>query len=162
MKAAVVYDSYYGNTELVAQTIASELRAQGHEAQLVNIHEEHDAPLPADILFVGSPVRFGSTTKKAKQFVEKLDKPTWMDKPLVVFTTILAQPEKAGDKQKASREKFDIGAGRKLVELAKAEGLNAVQDHLWVDVKGLTGPLVETGREESRHFTREVLGRLAP
>ena len=54
-----------------------------------------------------------------KKYVEELDKDIWKDRPVVVFTTILAQPENPTDKQKESREKYDIAAGRKLGDFAR-------------------------------------------
>lgn len=157
MKAAVVYDTYYCNTRTVAEAIAAEIEAQGHEAQLTSLRDKHAPPPQGDILFLGSPVRLGSTTKRVKHFVQKLDGAVWKDKPVVVFTTILAQPENPTDKQKEGREKYDMAAGRKLAEMARSEGLSVLENQLWVDVKGKKGPLVETGAEQSKQFTRDVL-----
>jgi hypothetical protein len=157
MKGIVVYDSYYGNTKTVAEAIALELRERGHEAELRSVREKYPAPPQGDIMFLGSPVRMGSTTRRVKKYVQKLDKHVWKDKPLVVFTTILMLPEQPTEAQKASREKYDIPAGRKLGDEAKSEGLNALENHLWVEVKGNKGPLAERGVEEARQFTRDTL-----
>jgi menaquinone-dependent protoporphyrinogen IX oxidase len=160
MKGLVVYDSYHGNTKLVAEAIAQELEAQGHEAELRSVRDKYRTPPQGDILFLGSPVRMGSTTRRAKKYVQKLDQAAWKDRPLVVFTTILELPADATPERKESREKYDIAAGRKLAELARAEGLNALENHLWVDVKGMKGPLVDTGIEQTKQFTRETLRSL--
>jgi hypothetical protein len=61
------------------------------------------------------------------------------------------------DEQKRNQDKWDWGAGRKLRDLAKLRGLNAVENHLWVEVKGMKGPLVETGVEKIKQFTRDIL-----
>jgi multimeric flavodoxin WrbA len=160
MTGVVVYDSYYGNTQLVAQAIAQELKAQGHSVDLRSVRKQYPSPPQGDILFVGSPVRMGSTTKRVKKYVQKLDKAAWKDKLVVVFTTILALPEDPKPERLESREKYDIGAGQKLVELARAEGLNALADHLWVDVQGNKDPLVDTGIDQTAQFTREILRKL--
>ena len=160
MKGVVVYDTYYGNTKLVAEAIADQLKAQGHEAELRSVREKYPAPPRGDIMFLGSPVRMGAVTRKIRKYVSKLDKENWKGRPIVVFTTILMQPENANDKQKESRDKYDIAAGRKLRDLARAEGFNALENHLWVDVKGMKGPVVETGAEKAKQFAREVLARL--
>ena len=44
--------------------------------------------------------------------------------------------------------------------LARAESLNALADHLWIDVQGNKGPLVETGIEQTKEFVRNVLPEL--
>jgi multimeric flavodoxin WrbA len=157
MKGLVVYDTYHGNTKVVAEAIAEQLKVEGHEVELRSVREKYPAPPQGDIMFLGSPVRWGSTTKRVKRYIEKLDKGSWKGRPIVVFTTILALPENPAPEKIESREKYDLAAGRKLGELAKAEGLNALEDRLAVDVKGLKGPLVETGVEQSKQFTRDLL-----
>jgi menaquinone-dependent protoporphyrinogen IX oxidase len=157
MKGVIVYDSYYGNTKTVAEAIVEQLKVEGHEADLRSVRERYPEPPQGDILFLGSPIRMGSVTRKVKKYVSRLDKEIWKAKPIVVFTTILLQPENATDKQKESREKYDIAAGRRLRDFARSEGLNAVENHLWVDVKGMKGPLVETGVEKTKQFTHDIL-----
>lgn len=157
MKGLVVYDSYYGNTKTVAEAIAEQLKAEGHEAELRYVGDKNPTPPQGDIMFLGSPVRLGSVTRRTKKFVKKLDKGAWKGKPIVVFTTVLMLPENPTDKRKESREKYDFAAGRKLRDEARSEGFNVLENQLWVDVKGLKGPLVETGVESSKQFTSGVL-----
>jgi menaquinone-dependent protoporphyrinogen IX oxidase len=157
MKGVVVYDTYYGNTQIVAEAIAEELKVEGYDAELRSVREKYPAPPQGDIMFLGSPVRMGSVTRRLKKYVEKVDKGIWKDRPVVVFTTILALPESATDEQKQSRDKYDIAAGRRLSDLARSVGLRAAENQLWVEVKGMKGPLVETGVEKTRQFTRDML-----
>jgi flavodoxin len=159
MKGTIVYDSYYGNTKIVAQAIAEELKAEGHDAELRSLRVHYPEAPHGDIMFLGSPVRMGSVSGRVKRYVKKLDKDDWKDKPIVVFTTILMLPKDATDEQQRSQDKWDIGAGRKLRDLAKSRGLNAVEKHLWIRVKGMKGPLVETGVEETGQFTRDIPGQ---
>jgi flavodoxin len=156
-KGLVVYDTYYGNTKIVADAIAGQLKAEGYEVELRSVQEKYPDPPRGDIMFLGSPVRMGSVTRKVKKYAKKLDEGVWKDRPIVVFTTILLQPETATEKQKESREKYDIAAGRNLRDLARSEGLNAVENHLWADVKGLKGPLVETGVEKTKQFVHDFI-----
>jgi flavodoxin len=157
MKAAVVYDSYHGNTGFVGQTIAAELRAHGYDAEVVDLHKKHRDPAPAQLLFLGSPVRMGFTTKKVKQFLVQLDKDAWRGATVVVFTTILEEPKDPTAEHTRGREKYDIGAGCQLRDLARAEGFAALEEQLWVEVRGWRGPLVDTGVDRSRRFVRKVL-----
>lgn len=162
MKGVVVYESHYGNTRTVAEAVAGELKANGYEVDLRNIKDRFARPPAGDILFVGSPVRFGSVSGVVKKLLDKLDKTEWDGKPIVVFTTILRMPDNATDKQRQAQDKYDIGAGRKLRDLAKSKGLNAAEKTLWVEVKGLKGPLVDSGFEHAKQFTHEVLESLKP
>ncbi len=160
MRGVIVYESYYGNTKIVADAIAEELKSEGHEAEVRDVREKHLPPPQGDILFLGSPIRLGSVTRKMRKFVDKLDAGPWRGKPIVVFTTILQLPENATDKQKESRERYDIPAGGKLGEIAKSKGLEVMEDRLWVEVKGLKGPLVETGVQKTKEFVRNLLIRI--
>jgi menaquinone-dependent protoporphyrinogen IX oxidase len=160
MKGLVVYDSYYGNTQRVAEAIAAELKSQGQEVELRSVRKKYPTPPQGDFLFIGSPVRMGKTTKRVKKYLEALDKHAWSNKPLVVFTTVLALPADPPPARVESREKYDLMAGRKLAEFAKAQGLNVLDDRLAVDVGGLKGPLIDTGLDQAREFTRGILGRL--
>ena len=157
MKGVVVYDSYYGNTKIVAEAIVEQLKIEGHEAELRNVKESYPEPPQGDFMFVGSPIRMGSVTGRTKRFVKRLDKAVWKDKPIVVFTTTGMMPkEPATDKQKEGFQKWAINGGIKLRDLARAKGLNAVDANLWVEVKDSKGPLVDTGVEKTKQFTREI------
>jgi menaquinone-dependent protoporphyrinogen IX oxidase len=157
MKGVVVYESYYGNTKILAEAIAEQLKVEGYEAELRNVRKHYPETLQGDIMFLGSPVRMGSVSGKVKRYVKKLDKNVWKDKPIVVFTTTLMLPKDATDKQKQSQEKWDRSAGRRLRDLAKSIGLNAIENYLWVEVKGMKGPLVETGVGNTKQFAHEIL-----
>jgi len=160
MRSVIVYESHFGNTKTVAEAIAAELGAAGHEVALRNVRKRFPEPPRGDILFLGSPVRMGSVSGRVKRFLGKLDADAWKGKPLVVFTTTLKLPENATEEQKRGQEKYDRGAGRKLGDLARSAGLDAVENHLCVEVIGLKGPLVETGIESARQFTRDLLRTL--
>jgi flavodoxin len=157
MKGVVIYESYYGNTKILAEAIAQQLEVDGHEVELRSVREHHPESPKGDIMFLGSPVRMGSVTGRVKRYIRKLDKDVWKHKPIVVFTTTMMLPQDATDEQKRSQEKWDRGAGRKLTDLARSRGLNAVQNHLWVEVEGMKGPLVETGVENVKQFVRDIL-----
>ena len=44
MKAVVVYDTYYGNTQAVAEAIVQELKTEWHESELRSVREKYPAP----------------------------------------------------------------------------------------------------------------------
>jgi flavodoxin len=157
MKGVVVYESYYGNTRILAEAIAEQLEADGYEAELRSVREHYPVSLQGDVLFLGSPVRMGAVSGRVKRYVKKLDKDVWKDKTIVVFTTTLMLPKDATDKQKQSQEKWDRSAGSKLRDLAMSRGLNAIENCLWIEVKGMKGPLVETGVENTKQFAHDIL-----
>jgi flavodoxin len=157
----VVYDTYYRNTKRVAEAIAEELKTEGHEVDLRSVRDDSPAPPLGDLMFVGSPIRFGGPTGRIKKFVKRLDKAAWKDKPCIVFTTTMPEPkESEPDKKKQSFDKWGLGGGRKLRDLAKSRGLNALEAFLWVGVyqpDTKTTKLVEGGIEKTKQFTRDAL-----
>jgi flavodoxin I len=161
LKGVVAYDSYFGNTKKVAETILEQIRAEGHEGELRSVKEDYPSPPQGDFLFVGSPNRMGRVTGRTKRFVKKLDLEAWRNKPMAVFTTIALLPkEGANEKQKKGAEKWALGAAPKLRDMAKARGLNVVDKVLYVEVKDSKGPLVDTGVEQTKQFAREFMQAL--
>lgn len=162
MKGIVAYDSVYGNTKKVAETIAEQIRAEGHEAELRNVREKYPSPPQGDFMFIGSPTRMAKMTGKTKRFVKKLDVAAWKDKPIVAFDTILPMPaEGADEKEKARAQKWIVnGAAPKLRDLAKARGLNAREQVLRVTVKETKGPLVDNAIEDTKKFVHEFVTSL--
>jgi flavodoxin len=72
MKALVVYDSVFGNTEQIARAIGTALEPQG-EAQVVRVGDvtpEHLASL--DALLVGSPTRAFNPTPAVTKWLKSL------------------------------------------------------------------------------------------
>ena len=109
----VVYDSWTGNTKLVAESIA-----KGMNTSAVSIKD--NPPLTSGLLVVGSPTHFVFVSPKLKQYIEE-SKPESM----AVFTTYGA-PGKFGDwtsnKTLEILHKPDV----KLVGSFKAKGFHPI------------------------------------
>jgi len=153
MKGMVVYDTYYGNTKMVAEAIAEQIRADGHEAVLYSAREGMPQALDADFMFVGSPTRMTKMTGKTKRFVKKLSKSSWGAKPICFFDTIGLGVEKATGRWSGT-------AAQKLHDLAKEEGLNARSPVLHTEVKDMRGPLADNAVQKAKDFAHEVISSL--
>ena len=71
MTTLVVYESMYGNTRAIAETIADALREAGHEVDLAPVADAPDAP-DADLLIVGGPTHMhGLTTSMSRRMAVK-------------------------------------------------------------------------------------------
>jgi menaquinone-dependent protoporphyrinogen IX oxidase len=161
LKGIVAYDSYFGNTKIVAETLVEQIKAEGHEAEIRSVKEDYPSPLQGDFMFVGSPIRFGGVTGKTKRYVKHLDLAAWKDKPMAVFATVASPPKgEATEKQKQSYEKWALRAAPKLRDMAKDRGLNAVDAVLSVGVKDQRGPLVDDGLEKTKQFAHDFLQTL--
>jgi sulfite reductase alpha subunit-like flavoprotein len=72
MNSLVVYDSYFGNTEKVAQTIYETLKSSG-SSKLIHVSEASDLDIEDyDLIVVGSPTRYYKPTKPIVQFVREI------------------------------------------------------------------------------------------
>lgn len=72
MNALVIYDSQYGNTERIAQTIADTLRAFG-EARAVHVGPESaDELRGSDTVIFGSPTQGWKHTKGMQDFLQSI------------------------------------------------------------------------------------------
>ena len=72
MKALIVYDSVYGNTEKIARAIAGALASSG-EAKVLGAGEVNPSELESvDLLIVGSPTQGGRPTPAIKELLNKI------------------------------------------------------------------------------------------
>lgn len=73
MKAIVLFDTIYGNTERIARLLAAGLQESGVEAESVNIKEaQTDALAGYDLLALGAPTQYFTASKPLKAFLERL------------------------------------------------------------------------------------------
>src|SRR5260370_29618974 len=70
MKAFIIYDSMYGNTEKIAQAIGDGLTG---EVKVVRVGEVNPSELKTcDLLILGSPVHGGRATPVLDEFIKNL------------------------------------------------------------------------------------------
>ena len=88
MKGVVVYDTSYGNTQKIAETIAETLRESGVEADLFNVKEVKKlSAKDHNFLVLGSPTKFGTMSFAIRFFLGKVKSEEWMNKPFAAFDT---------------------------------------------------------------------------
>lgn len=74
MKAAVLFDTLFGNTEKIANSLARGLRKKGIETDCVNINAVKIEDLSGyDLLAVGAPTRAFTVAKPMKDFLSRLE-----------------------------------------------------------------------------------------
>jgi flavorubredoxin len=73
MKAIVLFDTLFGNTERIAKRLVAGLKETGVEAESVNIKEAHIERLTGyDLLALGAPTQYFTASKPLKAFLEQL------------------------------------------------------------------------------------------
>jgi flavodoxin len=87
MKILILYDSFFGNTEKVAEIFERSL-SENHKTDIVKItsNEAFD-PKVYDLLIIGSPTRAFSATKPIKEFIKNLESSTIQQTKFLVFET---------------------------------------------------------------------------
>lgn len=147
MKCVVVYDSVYGNTELVAKGIAECFEAEGHSAMLLRAKDARKESLEGDMLFIGSPTRIGTMTGRTKRFIKGMDWGAWGKKPVATFDTEIQDVIAKGG----------AGAAAKMHDLAKSKGANVHTPVLKVGVTGIRGPLSPESGKSIEAYVKEFL-----
>jgi flavorubredoxin len=73
MKAIILFDTLFGNTEKIARSLASGLQEAGVQADCVNIRAARiDELAEYDLLALGAPTQYLTASKPLKEFLERL------------------------------------------------------------------------------------------
>ena len=156
LKGMVAFDSQYGNTKMVAETMAEELRAQGQEVEVIDLGRRIPWGARADFAFIGSPTRMKRMTGRTKRFLRRLKREDWADHIIVAFDTVLKLPPDPEKREEALRWTED-GAGPKIKAMAADRGFKVYDEVLRAEVLGIKGPLAPDALEKAREFVRRFV-----
>jgi flavodoxin len=156
MKALVVYDSVFGNTEKVAQSIGQALSAQAKVQTLHvgDVKPEHLAGL--DALVVGSPTRAFSPTPAIKDWLRSLPSNALTGVEVTAFDTRMDPKEVGSAILTVMVNIFGYAAKPIGDKLVKKGGMLKVAPEGFV-VEGKEGPLREGQLERAANWARELL-----
>ena len=150
MKVFVVYDTKYGNTKLVAETIADGLKElEGMETAISDIEELDLDNIPDfDLVLIGSPNHMGGPVRGITRFIDELGKRDMEGKQAAVFDTYMG-----GDFNKAV-SKMEARIKQ------KAPSLRLISSGLSIKVEGMKGPIVEGEIPKCREFGNKIAEQL--
>jgi menaquinone-dependent protoporphyrinogen IX oxidase len=152
MKGIVVYDTSYGNTKKIAETIAETLKESGIEVDLFDVKDVKKlSAKDYDFLVLGSPTRFGTMSFAIRGFLGKVKTEEWMNKPFAAFDT--ENPENI---ERERDEKKEWSAAEKISEKLKDKKMNQLLPVLKAAVLGQKGPLKEGEIERTKDYAREL------
>ncbi|MGD0028753.1 MAG: flavodoxin domain-containing protein [Candidatus Bathyarchaeia archaeon] len=156
MKGIVVYDTSYGNTKKIAETIAETLKESGIEIDLFHVKDVKKlSAKDYNFLVLGSPTRFGTMSFAIRGFLGKVKIEEWMNKPFAAFDT--ENPENI---EKARAEKKEYSAAEKIAEKLKDKKMNQLLPVLKAVVLGQKGPLKEGEIDRTKDYARELAIKL--
>ena len=151
MKGIVVYDSSYGNTKKIAETIVETLKESGFEAYAFYVKDVKKLNMKGNnFLVIGSPTRFGIMSFTVKGFLGKVKSEEWANKPFAAFDTEL--PENI--------ERKEGSAAEKIAEKLKERQMNQLLPVLKAVVSGQKGQLKEGEIERAKEYARELVAEL--
>ena len=146
MKALVVYDSAFGNTAIIAKTIADSL---GCDAILAKDFQQ-SALDNIDLIVVGTPTQGGMATKPVRELIKSLGN----NLKVAVFDT------RFGIKDQGFWLKLlmkTIGfAAEKMAKQAKAQGLKLVDKPTEFIVNSKEGPLRDGEIERAKAWATSL------
>jgi flavodoxin len=149
-KVIITYESKYGNTKIVAETIAGGMgEVSGVETVLSELKEVDLNKLDGfDAFLVGSPNHMGGATRGIRKFIEKLGQLNLEGKLGAVFDTYMGKDfEKAVKKMEKQMSE-------------KVPGLNLAVPGLSIKVEGAKGPITEGELPRGREFGLKIAGQL--
>jgi flavodoxin I len=147
MKALIVYDSVYENTDKIARAIAEAITSYD-EVKVLRAGEANPSELSsADLLIVGSPTHGGRPTPAIQDLLNKVPKLSLQGINVVAFDTRLST--------KLVRV-FGYAAGRIAGNL-KRKGGTLIASPEGFFVKGSKGPLKEGELERAASWAKGIL-----
>ena len=161
MKALLIYDSQYGNTEKVAQAIGEGMRQAGGEEMRLTVLNVKDATAEhfegLELLVMGSPTQKFNPTGAITFFIKNI--PWGMLKGVAVtgFDTRLTPEEINRTKVLAFFVKIFGYAGKSITgQLISKGGRLALPGEGFL-VQGMEGPLVEGELERAKAWGGEIV-----
>ena len=148
MKALILFISHYGNTKQVAETIAQQITALGHEALVQDLRQRLPDLENFDFVVIGAPTRMARVTGKALSALKMLRKKGFVTKPVVIFDTYGPLRAKQEDLEK-NKKWFYPGAAGIMQKVGKDLGLNMYAEVLRCEVQAYKGPLANHQLEKA-------------
>jgi flavodoxin I len=148
MKALIIYDSVYGNTEKIARAMAEAITSPD-EVNVLRAGETDPSELASiDLFIVGSPTHGGRPTPAVQEFLNRVTGPSLDGVNVAAFDTRTAS--------KLARI-FGNAAGRIAGHLERKGGVLSASPEGFI-VTGTKGPLKEGELERAAAWIKGILG----
>ncbi|MGZ4905662.1 MAG: flavodoxin family protein [Halobacteriota archaeon] len=151
-KILIVYESRYGNTKRVAETIIEGMKGvDGTETVLQEVKSVDSNTIPSyDAIVIGSPNHMGGPTRGVKKFIDKLSSLSLEGKQFAVFDTY-----GGGDFEKATKKMEQRVRDKVPTMKMVAPGLS-------IKVEGMKGPITEGELPKCKEFGIKIATQLMP
>ena len=152
MKALIVYDSFFGNTEQIARAIAGVINGSKvlrvNEAKLLDMKS-------VDLLIVGSPTRGFRASETIQAYIQGISENTLKGMKVAAFDTRIP----ASDVGTGLRLLMKMGgyAAPRIANALKKKGANLSLPPEGFFVKGKEGPLKEGELERAASWAKGII-----
>jgi flavodoxin len=154
MKALVIYDTFFGNTEQVARAISDALGADSEAVRVSNV--KHDQLNGLNLLVVGSPTRAFRPTKPISQFLDGIPRDALKGVKVAAFDTRGSEAELNKTKFGLLVKMFGYAAKPIADKLVKKGGKLAATPEGFI-VEGTEGPLREGELERAAAWAKRII-----
>ena len=155
MKALIIYDSRFGNTEKVARAIGEAITPLG-EVRVVKVGDANASELSSiDFLIVGSPTHAGGATRVIKEFLRKIPANALKNVRVASFDTRFSAKDK-GLGTRIVLGIFRYAAGRIATILEYKGGYLAAAPEGFI-VEDSEGPLKKGELERAAIWAKEII-----
>jgi len=152
MKAYIIYDSMYGNTQKIAQAIGEGLTG---EVTVVSVGEANPSELKTcDLLIVGSPVHGGRATPALDTFIKQLPANSLEGISVAAFDTRF-EPEEQGVGLRILMSVIRYAAPRLAKALEKKGGILVAEPEGFI-VENKEGPLKQGELERASKWAQQL------
>jgi flavodoxin I len=142
MKALVIYDTLYGNTEQVAKAVAGGVGGEVHKT-----NELDPANIKGfDLIIIGAPTQGGRAKKEMQDFLSKIPDASLKDVKVAIFDTRLTN-KLVGV--------FGYAAGR-IEKTLKEKGTAIAAPPEGFFVKGSKGPMKDGEIERATSWAKKI------
>ena len=154
MKISIIYDSVYGNTEKVAQTIEDVLSKKNE----VEMKKVTDATLEDfqknDLVIIGTPTHGGGASKAVQVLLNMLPKESLKNTKIAVFDTSVTT-YKQNIFMKGIIKFFGYSAPR-TADILKKKGAEIVSVQTFF-VMGIKGPIKDDELERVKNWSKSLI-----
>lgn len=159
MKALIVYDSFFGNTEQVAQAMGRALEGET-EVQVVRVNQVKPEQLVGlDLLLVGSPTRGFRPSPGTTEWLKSIPAAALRGVRVAAFDTRVAPEDIPSRPLRFLVSKLGYAAPAIASALQKAGGELALPPEGFL-VQDREGPLKPGEADRAAHWAREALSGL--
>jgi flavodoxin len=157
MRALIIYDSQYGNTEKIARLVGETLRRQYGEVEIVKVGDVKPDQLGGiDLLVVGSPTQQFRATQTMSTFLANIPPGALKGIRTAAFDTRLTQALIDKNRVLSFFERIFGYAAQRIAKNLKEKGGELLLPGEAFYVEGMEGPLVAGEAERAEQWGQKL------